>query len=151
MKLGFAWTAYLILSFVIFLVVSNTMHAAIAYIFLLGPFYCVIWVFGMGKSLKHRHKIPIFSRFIWIVIFILQALVSLTAAGNCYNFKQGSPCYSNLQILVGNAPSFGASNIIPWKIVEHAFFGFLIAYAVALILGVWSTKFKTTDDAPSLE
>ncbi|OKH13783.1 hypothetical protein [[Limnothrix rosea] IAM M-220] len=148
MKLGLAWTAYLILSFAIFLGLSNTLHAAIAYIFLLAPFYGVIGIIGGAISLKNRHKIPIFNRVIWIIIFILQSLISLTAAGNCYNFKQGSPCYSNLQILIGNAPRFGASDIPHWIIVEHAFFGFLAAYAVALVMGVWSTKFKIRDHNP---
>ena len=146
MQLAFGWTAYLILSFAIFGLASFTLHAWIAYIFLLGPFYLVVWILGMANILKQRHKIPIFNRFIWIVIFILQALISLTAAGNCYGFKSGNSCYSNLQILFGNAPRYGASNVPPWMIIEHLFFCFLAAYAVALIIGMWTTKFKAKQE-----
>ena len=142
-KLGFLWTGYLILSFVLFLLAAFTINAGIVYIFVLLPLYGLALLFGWLRLLKHRNKRAQFSHSIWFTIIVLQIAVLLTSPGNCYMVNQGARCYSNLQILFGNIPRFGmVINVPHWIIVEDSFYRFVLAYYAALITGVWSTKFK---------
>ena len=145
-KLGLLWTGYLIISFAVFLLTSFTIIGGIAYIFLLLPFYGLLLFFGWLKIIQNKNKTPHFKELIWIVVFILQISVIATAPGNCYLAKQGESCYSNLQIMAGKAPSYGASDVPHWTIIENAFFGMLPAYAIALSLGVGTTSFKANQN-----
>ncbi|AFY37584.1 hypothetical protein Lepto7376_1228 [[Leptolyngbya] sp. PCC 7376] len=143
-KLGLLWTGYLILSFVIFLLASFTINGWIVYIFVLLPLYGLILLFGWLRLLKHRNERAQFSHGRWLTVIVLQIAVLLTSPGNCYMANQGARCYSNFQILFDNVPQSGmVLNAPHWIIVEDSFYGFVLAYCVALIIGVWSTKFKT--------
>lgn len=67
----------------------------------------------------------------------LQLATILTSPGNCFGAKQGDRCYSNLQVLAGNVSRTGQNNVSHWRLVEDAFPGFVIAYDVAMIVGLW--------------
>lgn len=139
-KFGLGFTAYILFSFSLFLAASNTISGGIVYLFLLLPFYGVVllltWIFiakNRTRTVKIKYKI-------WGIVLLLQLAALLTSPGNCYGVKQGSRCYSNLQVLIENIPRTGYSNLPHWTLVEDAFLGFLLGYAIALLWGILSTK-----------
>lgn len=140
-KLGWALTVYLFLSFALFLTTSNTIGGGIIYLFLLLPFYGIVllgwWLFVW----QNRNKTAKIKYWIWSIILVLQVATILTSPGNCFGIKQNnSRCYSNLQILLGYAPSTGPSSSPHWNEVENAFLGLLVAYGVALVVGLSCTS-----------
>lgn len=140
MKLGWALTVYLGLSFVLFLIQSNTISGWSIYLFLLLPFYGIILVLGWSWVWKNRTQKAKIKYWIWGVVLVLQGATILTSPGNCFGVKQGSRCYSNLQILLGDVPKTGFSSSPHWTLVEDAFLGFLLAYGVALVIGLLQTS-----------
>lgn len=139
-KLGLLLTLYLGLSFFLFLTTANTIAAWIVYLFLLLPFYSALgiacWVcIGMNRSKTAKLK-----PWIWSLVLVLQIVTMLTAPGNCYGYKQGDRCYSNLQILGANLARVGPNSAPHWQLVEDAFLGSLVAHTVALVTAIATTK-----------
>ena len=145
-KLGFFFTGYLFVSLAIFLLLSFTINGWIVYGLFLLPCYGLALIVGWLRLLKHRHQTARFKHGVWLTIMALQMGVVLTSPGNCYMAKQGASCYSNLQIFFGNVPRLGATTVPHWTIAEHAFYGLLVAYAIALALGLWTTSFHAERD-----
>lgn len=137
-KFGLVLTIYFCLSVVLFLIASPTIISVIVYFFLLYPLYAIALAWLWIIVLQNRTKTLRIKYWIWSIALALQILTILTAPGNCFRAKEGAPCYSNLQILVGNAPRSGPSDISHWALVEHAFPGLLLAYGVAVLMGLWS-------------
>lgn len=139
-KLGWALTVYLGLSFMVFLVMSNTINGWIIYFLLLLPFYGIVllgwWIFIW----RNHTKIARIKYWILSIVLVLQVATIVTSPGNCYGVKQGARCYSNLQILIGNVPSTGPSNSVHWNLVEDGWMGILAAYGVAFAIGLLSTS-----------
>lgn len=135
-KLGLLLTAYLCLSLIVFFLTSNTIIGAIVYFYLLLPLYGVVLLGGWVFIWQHRTQAARVRWWIWIVILALQIGVILSSPGNCYGAKQGDRCYSNLQILAGNASRSGSNDSPHWKLVEDSFPAWVIAYDIALGMGV---------------
>ena len=147
-KLGWLLTIYICLSLAIFLSTSNTINGWIIYGLLLLPFYATILLCGWIHILQNRAQKKRMKYWIWSIALTLQGATILASPGNCFGVKQGDRCYSNLQIWFGNVPSLGPSNIPHWKLVEDAFIGLLIAYGVAVVLGLSRTlKASSIQDA----
>jgi hypothetical protein len=137
-KLDFAWalTGYVLVSFVLFLATSFTTLGWILYVLILLPIYAVI-VLARWLSLGRNHGDRVRTRiWIWPVVLVLQVAVLLTSPGNCYGWSQGDRCYSNLQIVMGQAPRSGPSKLARWKPVENSFHLFILAYGASLALAV---------------
>jgi hypothetical protein len=139
-KLGWALTVYLFLSFALFLTTSNTIGGWIIYLFLLLPFYGIVLLGWWFFVLQNSTKTAKIKYWIWSIILVLQIATILTSPGNCFGIKQGNRCYSNLQILLGDVPSTGPSSSPHWNEVEDAFLGLLAAYGVALVVGLSRTS-----------
>jgi hypothetical protein len=141
-RLGWAFTAYVCLSFILFLVVSNTIPGFIFYFLLLLPFYVLTtalwWVFVW----QNRTKVGQINYWVWSVVIGLQIATLLASPGNCYGFKQGSSCYSNLQILLGGVAQNTPSQLPHWPFVESAFPFLLIIYGISIIFGLSSVFVK---------
>jgi hypothetical protein len=138
-KLGWLLTIYLCLSFFLFFITSNTIYGWIAYFFLLlicGPVLLWCWAFIWENRTKRAQV----KWWIWSIVLALQLATILVAPGNCYGFKQGNRCYSNLQILVGNVPRTGASDSTHWQFVEDIFLILVAVYGMAVLIGVLSTS-----------
>jgi hypothetical protein len=137
-KFGLLLTIYFCLSAVLFLIASPTIISAIVYFVLLYPLYAIALAWLWIIVLQNRSKTPRIKYWIWSIAFALQVVTILVSPGNCFRAKKGAPCYSNLQIFLGNAPRSGPSDIPHWTLVEHAFPGLLLAYGVAVLVGLWS-------------
>ena len=136
---AFMLTAYCSVSFVFFAIISNTLMGALVYLFLFLPLYGLSVVIGWVFAWQYRGKTVRIKRGYWGIVLALQALTYLTSPGNCFGVKQGDRCYSNLQILVGQASSSGMNTVPHWPLVEDAFYGLVIAYSVALIVSLVKT------------
>ncbi|MBW4622630.1 MAG: hypothetical protein KME17_25145 [Cyanosarcina radialis HA8281-LM2] len=139
-KLGWALTVYLGLSFVLFLATSNTIIGWIIYLFLLLPFYGIILLWWWFFVWQNRTKTARIKYWMWVLVLALQVTTILSSPGNCYRVKQGDRCYSNLQILLGNVPITGPGNSPHWNLIEDAFLGLVIAYGVALVVALLITS-----------
>lgn len=137
-KFGLVLTIYFCLSVVLFLIASPTIIGAIIYFFLLLPLYAIALPWLWTIVLENRTKTPQIKYWIWSIVLALQVVTILISPGNCFRAKEGAPCYSNLQILLGNAPRSGPSDVPHWTLVEHAFPGLLLAYGVAVLVGLLS-------------
>lgn len=139
MKMGWVLTVYVSLSFFLFLAQSNTIIGGIIYLFLLLPFYGLALVAGWSWVWKNRTKKAKIKWWIWSIVWVLQGVTILTSPGNCFEGNQDSRCYSNLQILLGDAPNIGPSNSPHWTLVEDAFLVFLLAYGAAFVMALVQT------------
>ncbi|MBM0745276.1 hypothetical protein JOY44_27785 (plasmid) [Phormidium sp. CLA17] len=137
-KFGLVLTIYFCLSVVLFLIASNTIIGFIVYTVVLYPLYAIALAWLWTIVLQSRTKTFRIKYRIWSIALALQVATILMSPGNCFRAKDGAPCYSNLQILLGNAPRSGPSDIPHWTLVEHAFPGLLLAYGVAILVGLWS-------------
>ena len=146
-KFGLALTTYFCLSVVLFLITSNTIIGVIVYFFLLLPFYVIALAWLWTIVGQNRTKTLRIKYWIWSLVLALQIATILVAPGNCFRAKEGAPCYSNLQILFGNAPNSGPSDIPHWTLIEHAFPGLVVAYGVSVLVGLWSVA-KTMKRIP---
>ena len=138
-KFALLLTVYIVVSCILFLVVSNTIAGWIFYLFLLMPFYGIILLICWVASWQNRRKKYQFRNIkYWILgmVLSLQLATLLVSPANCYGFKQGSRCYSNLQVVLTDVPRTGFSNAPHWQAVEDAFFGFLLAYMGSLATGL---------------
>jgi hypothetical protein len=142
-KLGWLFATYLCCSFVVFLLLSNTLLGGIIYIFFLLPFYGVTLLWVAYFVWCHRTQRARVQWWIWGIILALQIATMLASPGNCYGVKQGDRCYSNLQILVGSAASTGPNQVPHWTVIEDSFPGLVMAYGAALIVGL--AKVSITD------
>lgn len=142
-KLGLFLTLYLVCSFLLFLSSSFTVASGIFYLFLLLPFYGILWLGCWIFIWKHRSNTAKLKAWMWGLVLALQLLTILSSPGNCYGFKQGDRCYSNLQIFVENLPRTAPNTVPHWKLVEDAFPGLLAAYGIALLLAILKTKVET--------
>uniref|UniRef100_B8HTT9 Uncharacterized protein n=1 Tax=Cyanothece sp. (strain PCC 7425 / ATCC 29141) TaxID=395961 RepID=B8HTT9_CYAP4 len=138
-NLSWVFTAYLCLSFLIFLATSNTMLGWILYLFLLLPFFGFILLVWWLFAWQNRNKTARVKFWVWSIVLGLQVATIVVSPGNCYGFSQGNTCYSNFQILAGQAPPSGPSDAPHWKPIEDAFPGLLMAYGVAVLVGMVST------------
>lgn len=145
MKLGWIFTLYVCLSFILFLLTSNTINGGIIYIFLLLPFYLIALLVYWLIIIQSPTKSGRIKYWIWSIVLALQIATMLTAPGNCYGTKQGERCYSNLQVLLSDIPRTGPSSAPHWSLVEDAFLGFVAAYILALVFGLSSTSVKNID------
>ncbi|MCM1981725.1 hypothetical protein [Lyngbya confervoides] len=139
-RLAWCFTLYLAVSFILFLMASNTILGAIAYLFLLLPFYGILLILCWLLAWRHRGNSVTVKRWIWGLVLGLQVLTLLASPGNCFSFKQGDRCYSNLQILAGRASRSGPQTIPHWHIVEDAFPALLVAYGVSVATGLLKTS-----------
>jgi hypothetical protein len=139
-KLGLLLTIYLCLSFGLFLTTSFTVTAGILYLFLLLPFYGILWLGCWIYIWQNRSKTAKLKRWIWGLVLTLQIVTILASPGNCYGVKKGDRCYSNLQVLIGNLAKEGPNTAPHWQLLEDAFPGFLAAYGAALLAAVLKTK-----------
>ncbi|MGB3491114.1 MAG: hypothetical protein WBA57_00185 [Elainellaceae cyanobacterium] len=135
-KLGLLFTAYLFVSLGIFFVMSNTINGGIIYLFLLLPFYGAVLLTSWIVIWQRRTQRARVQWSIWGLVLALQIAVVFTSPGNCFGTKQGDRCYSNLQIVAGSAARTGANQLPHWTIVEDAFPFFVIAYDVAIAVGL---------------
>jgi len=96
------------------------------------PFICWMWA---KRSAKWSQSIP-FRPWIWSIVLPLQVLMILVLPSNCYGWKQGSACYSNLQILVEHLPRNAPTGVPHWPV--DGFLGLLpfLTYIVALYFAV---------------
>ncbi len=133
-KLGWYLTFYVILSWLLFLFTAPTILGWIAFFFVLPYFYGILllcwWIFVH----RNRNKNPRVKPWIWVTISILQLATILTAPGSCFGVKQGDRCYSNIQYLLSPDKPH-------WTLVEDAFWGFLLAYCIAVCLGFFRLSF----------
>lgn len=136
LKVGGLLTLYLGASLILFMVASNTINGAIIYLLALLPIYGAVLIVGWILAWQRRHQPLRLHYGLWGVVLALQLATLLTSPANCFRAKEGARCYSNLQVLVGSVPRTGESSAPHWILVEDAFPGVLIAYDVALILGV---------------
>lgn len=139
-KLGLLLTVYVCLSIVALFISSFTINAWIIYGLILLPFYGATLLWGWVFALKNRDKTGQVSYRLWSLVLGLQAALLLTSPGNCFGVKQNSRCYSNFQILFGNVPRTGSSKQPHWYLVEDAFWLFLAAYCVAVIVSLIKTS-----------
>ncbi len=139
-KLGWALTVYLCLSFALFITTSNTILGGIVYLFLLLPFYGIVLVGWWSFVWQNRTETAKIKYWIGGIVLVLQVATILASPGNCFGVKQGNRCYSNLQILLSDVPSTGSSSSPHWNQVEDAFLGLLAAYGVALVVGLSRTS-----------
>lgn len=137
-KFGLVLTIYFCLSAVLFLIASPTIISVIVYFVLLYPLYAIALAWLWIIVLQNHTKTLRIKYWIWSIALALQAVTILISPGNCFRAKEGAPCYSNLQILLGNAPRSGPGDIPHWTLVENAFPGLLLAYGVSVLVGVWS-------------
>lgn len=135
-KLGWVLTVYFCLSFILFFAASNTINGGIVYLFLLLPFYIIILIGWWFFVLLNRTKQARIDYRIWGLVLALQIATLLVSPGNCFGTKQGARCYSNVQILIENIPRTGPSEAPHWTLVEDSFFGFVVAYVVAVWRGL---------------
>ncbi len=148
-KFGVLLTIYLCLSFLLFLTTSFTVAAGILYLFLLLPFYGILWLGCWIFIWQNRSKTAKLKPWIWGIVLVLQIVTMLTAPGNCYGFKKGDRCYSNLQVLVSNLAREGPNTAPHWHLVEDAFPGLLAAYGVALLAAILKTKVEARSNPQS--
>ncbi len=139
LSFAFMLTAYCSVSFVLFAIISFTLIGWIVYLFLFLPIYGLSVVAGWIFVWRYGGKTVRIKRGYWSVVLALQTLTCLTSPGNCFGVKQGDRCYSNLQILVGQASRSGMNTVPHWPLVEDAFYGLAIAYSVALIVSLVKT------------
>lgn len=132
-------TAYCSVSFVLFAIMSNTLMGGLVYLFLFLPLYGLSVVAGWVFAWQYWSKTVRFRSGYWGSVLTLQILTCLTSPGNCFGVKQGDRCYSNLQILVGQASRSGMNTVPHWPLVEDAFYGLAIAYSAALIVSLVKT------------
>ncbi|MGD1942842.1 MAG: hypothetical protein ACFB0G_16165 [Leptolyngbyaceae cyanobacterium] len=136
---AFMLTAYCSVSFALFAIISNTLMGGLVYLFLLLPIYGLSVLAGWIFVWQYWGKTVQIKRRYWSVVLALQTLTCLTSPGNCFGVKQGDRCYSNLQILVGQASRSGMNTAPHWPLVEDAFYGLAIAYSIALIVSLVKT------------
>ena len=145
-NLGLVLTTYLLSSFLLFTITSTTINGAIVYIFLLLPFYTTILLAWWILALQNRTKTARINYRLWGIVLALQIATMLASPGNCFGVKQGDRCYSNLQILVGDAPRNGPGDLAHWNLVEDSFYGLAAAYGVAVLIGVVNTSKSMHED-----
>jgi len=137
---GLVLTAYIFLSLILFLTTSFTITGWIVYGLLLLPFYATILLVSWLMIWQNRTKAARIKYWIWSIVLVLQVATILASPGNCYGVKHGASCYSNIQILLGNVPRNGFSNIPHWKQIEDAFSGLLLAYGASVVVGLATTS-----------
>ena len=82
---------------------------------------------------KWTQPIP-FRPWIWTMILPLQLAIMVVSPGNCYGWKQGKVCYSNIQLWVEHLPRDTTLNVPYWVIGDGVFVGiFLIMIYAALL------------------
>ena len=135
-KLGWLLTVYLCLSLGLFIAASFTINGAIIYIFILPQFYGAVLLWWWLRVWQNRTKVGNLKQWIWHIVLALQILAMLVSPGNCFGAKQGDRCYSNLQILVSDVSRTGPNLAPHWTFVEDAFPGLVLAYGVAIVVGL---------------
>jgi hypothetical protein len=141
-KLGQVLTVYIFLSFILFLTTSFTITGWIIYGILLLPFYATILLVSWLTVWQNRTKTAQIKYWIWGIVLVLQVATILASSGNCYGVKQGARCYSNIQILLGNVPRNGSSNLPHWQQIEDAFPKLLLAYGASVVVALATTSIR---------
>lgn len=141
LKISLLLTAYMGLSFALFLGISNTLIGGIVYLFWLLPLYGALLLGIWILAFRHRQKLARMKVWLWLVIGVLQMATLLTSPGNCYGVKQGDRCYSNLQILASDVSRTGPNDATHWSLIEDGFAGLAIAYGLTLAAGIATTTY----------
>ncbi|PZU95669.1 MAG: hypothetical protein DCE90_12095 [Pseudanabaena sp.] len=141
-KLGWALTVYIFVSFILFLITSFTSLGWITYGLMLLPIYAIIllvWWLIVWQNRTREARIKYWS---WSIALVLQVATMLASPGNCYGWSQGASCYSNLQIFLENLPRNEPINIPHWKSVENNFPRLVLAYGLSVAVALLSTSIE---------
>ncbi|WP_071527308.1 hypothetical protein [Nodosilinea nodulosa] len=144
-KLGWAVTIYIFVSFFLFLMTSFTSLGWIVYGLIILPIYAAILLVWWLMVWQNPTKGVRIRYWIWSIVLVLQVSTILASPGNCYGWTQGANCYSNLQIFLGDVPRSGSSNIPHWKPLENNFPVLALAYGVSLVVALSFIIIKKTD------
>jgi Flp pilus assembly protein TadB len=91
------FSLYALASLATYFAVAFTIPAALAYSFIIAPFYLACILYLINFTLKQRQKkIRYQSLPLWLSI-ISQFLIIFTSPASCYGWKQGEACYSFIQ------------------------------------------------------
>jgi hypothetical protein len=137
---GFLLTGYCLLSLVLFLATSFTTLGWIIHGFILIPLYGLVVLIWWLVAAQIPARTVRLRRGLWAVVLVLQLATILASPGNCYAWKQGNRCYSNLQVLMGRAPAGGSSRAPHWSLVENNFHTMALAYGASVVLAVSCTS-----------
>lgn len=141
LDLGWIFTLYVFFSLALFFATSFTILGWIIYGLFLLPAYAIILLVWWLVVWENRDRKARLRPWLWVIVLLLQAAAILASPGHCYGWKQGSRCYSNLQVLVGHAPRGGGSAKIPhWTVVEDNFHTLVLAYGASLAVALAGTS-----------
>jgi hypothetical protein len=128
------FSLYVLASLAIYFVAANTIPAALAYSFIIAPFYLACIIYLIKFSLKHRqNKIRYQNLALWLSV-ISQFLIIFTSPASCYGWKQGEACYSFIQTHLTKNSFNSLQNTVPhWSIVESMFFVTLALHMIAIV------------------
>ena len=95
---------------------------------------------------KWTKPIP-FRPWIWAMILPLQLAIMAVSPGNCYGWKQGKICYSNIQLWVEHLPKDTTLNVPYWVIGDGILVGILliIIYGVLLFFALRPRSVRTNE------
>lgn len=82
---------------------------------------------------KWTQPIP-FRPWIWAMILPVQLAIMAISPSNCYGWKQGKVCYSNIQLWVEHLPRDATLNVPYWVIGDGTFVGILLIMIYAALL-----------------
>lgn len=141
-KLGWALTVYIFVSFILFLITSFTSLGWITYGLMLLPIYAIILLVWWLIVWQNHTRGARIRYWIWSIVLVLQVATILASPGNCYGWSQGANCYSNLQMFLGNVPRNEPSKISHWKPIENNFPTLILAYGLSVAVALLSTSIE---------
>lgn len=142
---GWALTAYLLISLIVLFATSFTTLGWIIHGLILLPIFLivlVVWWLIAGQTRASRVRIRSWT---WAIVLLLQVATILVSPGNCYGWSQGKSCYSNLQILMNQAPATGPGKMAPWTSIGSHVHTVALAYAGSVVLAVASTSIRSPE------
>ena len=139
-KLTLLFGLYALSSLFIFATVAFTEAAALAYLFILLPFYLACILYCLKLSLEHHYQTIRFERS-WVLWSLIgQGLVVLSSPADCYGWHQGRACYSFLQVHLGSIDVQGETP--HWSLVELMFPIAGLLYILFVIAALKSIRFE---------
>jgi hypothetical protein len=124
---------YILISFVLYLVLGNSILAWIYYAFSLLPFYSFLMITLIVINLDR--KIIVYNPWWLVPIVISQVGLILTCPSSCFNWKSGQSCYSWLQANFSNV----TNNPPHWKVGEY-FEILLLVHILTVLLSLIQSK-----------
>ena len=142
------YLAYVVVSFLVCLIIANTIAAWIFYFLLLAPAYLLCIAYVISIAVTKRHHTIRFHTLSVLPVLGFQGLMILTSPASCYGWKQGRACYSLLQSLyVGLFTKQNLQTMTPnvprWSQIDSAFPIILGLYVLALILFLATLRFES--------